>query len=339
MDDLADASVCTVSGLPYMFPSPLVWLCITREFVVSGVLFGLATAAMIAMSAAEPMLYEQAVETIGWVPGMSSTWLRWHYCFNLIQLETLVFGMVGYLLRELAPQLKAYVEVQARMDEVARKVLELDLDDIAEPGPTAMELEKSLFMVVVRMREWKPYIPSTAFLTLIDNVSEAGSGDRDRGVLNPPLGTARTAASSFIGKKNSHTVMTVTDTDSVQSFPGQAGTTSGSPEGPLMVSEAGSQSFTESSKRCVKSGPVVQGESSSCANTDRSKGQPTSDSYASLSQPGAPRLFSRSTTLAVIHVAKLLSPGKFVKWFGDEGRGVSFPLVPAAVVLCKGQGV
>eukprot|EP00906_Rhabdomonas_costata_P036186 RCo050796 len=287
--------------LPYMFLSPMVWLCITRKLAVAGLLFGLATVAMVVVSAAEPALYQLTVERQGWVPAMSATWLRWHYCFNLIQLQTLVLGILGFLLRELAPQLKAYVEVQARMDEVAHKVLKMDLDDIPEPGPDAMELEKSLFSIVMRMREWRPFIPSTLFITHSD-----GEGEEQE--VQKPIQGGMGAVESFVLSSRSGPSTKVASRSATQLLETDSVLSGGVPDSPhagqsgrCSSPDTGVHVLTSRSKKSCKSETVVHVDSSS-RSTESQRLQSVSDTRL-------PKLPSRTTTMVVITVSKLLPEG------------------------------
>jgi hypothetical protein len=139
---------------------------------IAAVFFLLATAAVIVLTAVEPHLHQLVVNDWHIVPQLDPNWLRWHWCFNLVQFEVLSFLMFGVLLNELAPQLQVYEAVEKRINELAHKLIGLDLDDISEPPETAMDLEKSLYTVVMNMRQWKPFIPTTLFMANDDTDNE-----------------------------------------------------------------------------------------------------------------------------------------------------------------------
>ena len=166
--------------LPYTFLSPFVWLCVTRRLRETGILFSLAVLFSALYTAMEPVVYHTAVDEWHLVSEMDATWIRWHYWINLVQLASLIALIVVSLLLDLAPQLKAYEEVEMRLAELAQKLSKLQLDDIEAPNSaSASQLEQRLYAVVVNMRQWKPYIPSVLFMEHSDDEDHDDEEDKD----------------------------------------------------------------------------------------------------------------------------------------------------------------
>eukprot|EP00906_Rhabdomonas_costata_P019055 RCo027731 len=170
--------------VPYVHFPVLLHLCLTRNCKGATVLFVATTGLLTAIVAVEPALFRFVVKERQWVPEMEDTFIRWYWWFHNTLLNLGLTVLFGYLLHNIAPQLDAYEQMERRLDELARRLVRLDLEGIPEPSSTASALEKQLFEVVSNMRQWKPYIPATLFLR---DDSASASSEEGSPVAESPL--------------------------------------------------------------------------------------------------------------------------------------------------------
>eukprot|EP00906_Rhabdomonas_costata_P013560 RCo019455 len=149
----------------HMMSYPVFYLILTRDFRgTAGMLLG-TVAAGAALLAVEPMLYHEVVEVWGVVPELSPAGQRWGWGLNILILSLgctllLLFLMVSCLDR----QLRGYEAVERRLEELACRMVHLDLDEVEAPPDSASPAEKRLHDVVQVLRQWKPFVPATLFL-------------------------------------------------------------------------------------------------------------------------------------------------------------------------------
>ena len=165
-------------------------MCINRNVWFCFGLFLGWLAQTLVFTAVQGRIYHLTVEVWGLTPAMPAGLLTWHVYMNFSVFGVLVLCVLAYLLGQLVLRLEENASMQRRLEEVSRRIVELDVDDLPEPGPKAMELERRLFDVVHSVRLWKPYLPATLFLPDVDTetqpeilVSGPESGRSPRGVM------------------------------------------------------------------------------------------------------------------------------------------------------------
>ena len=142
-----------------IFISPLMWLCITRRFLPSFLLFLAASTVVplhVALSSHNklPDFFQQQVP---------AEMLPWHWWCNAMQMQCFNFVVYVYVLNEAVFANKAQQILLDRSEKLSKQMVDLDIDSLTKPTAQSSNMEFYLYNLMLKIRRWKSYIPRNVY--------------------------------------------------------------------------------------------------------------------------------------------------------------------------------